>query len=175
MRFIASTAHPDVLEVVDRGHAISFSFADVMRYHGFGSPGGVALGFRAVQRGLPLLGSTCERRKIDVQTAFPGPGARDAFECALRAVTEDRYRVDPALERTELAPTRARFVFRLACGGRAVTLTLREGFVVPEFLDLLGKERDATQAARLEELKGELADRLMAAAPGAVYDASVDT
>lgn len=158
--------------MVDRGRAIVFSFADVMRYHGFGSPGGAALAFRAVQCGLPRLGAGVERRAIDVRTAFPGPGARDAFECVLRAVTEDRYRVDPALERRDLAPTRARFVFRLACRSRSVTLTVREGFVVPEFVELLAQERDAARAARLEQLKGELADRLMATEPDAIFDAS---
>ena len=69
-----------------------------MRYHGPGSPGGVAHGFKVLERALPLLApeGLCERREIVVETAFGGPGARDAFELVTRAVTGDRYHLDPA-------------------------------------------------------------------------------
>ena len=89
----------DTIEVVDRGERIRFSVADVMKYHGPGSPGGVAHAFKVLERALPLLDpdGPCERRQIVVETAFGGPGARDAFEMVTRAVTDDRYRVDPAL------------------------------------------------------------------------------
>src|SRR3954447_26103816 len=77
------------LVVVDDGRRLAFSFADLMRYHGPGSPGGVAHAFKVMERALPLLdpAGPVERREVLVETAFGGPGARDAFELVTRAVT----------------------------------------------------------------------------------------
>ena len=175
-RSIASAATPDTLLVLDHGHPIAFSFADVMKYHGPRSPGGVAHAFKVLQRALPLLepDGAPERREIAVHTAFAGPGARDAFECVLRAVTEDRYVVDASLQRTDLASTRARFVFRLAYRDRLATLTLREGFVTEEFLELAGQDgRTPEQEAHLTQLKQEMADRVMSASADDVYHATL--
>ena len=89
-------------------------------------------------------------------------------------IRDRRYAVDPALERADLPPTRARFVFRLTYRDRVVTLTLHDGFVDPEFLELLRQERTPEQDARLTELKRGLADRVMAAPAPAVYEAQAD-
>ena len=51
----------------------------MLRYHGGHSPGGAAIAYKVLERALPELGA-CERREIVVETAFGGPGARDAFE-----------------------------------------------------------------------------------------------
>lgn len=82
----------ETIQVVDRGRPIGFSFDDMLRYHGGGSPGGVAHAFKVLERALPLLSpdGLSERREIVVETAFGGPGARDAFELVTRAVTGDR-------------------------------------------------------------------------------------
>lgn len=164
----------ETIEVVDRGVRLTFSFEDVMRYHGGGSPGGVAHAFKVLQRALPLLDphGPCERRELVVETAFGGPGARDAFEMVARAVTDDRYRVDPALARPEHGRARERFVFRLAYRNLQVTLALREGFVTDEFVDLAGREhRTADEERHLDVLKREMADRVMARPADEVYDA----
>ncbi len=147
---------PDELVVFDRGVPLGFTFRDLMSYHGPGSPGGVAHGFKVMERALPLLEpeGPPERREIEVATAFGGPGARDAFELVLRAVTEGRYTVDPALARPERGFTRERFVFRLAYRGREVALGVREGFVTEEFLDArahAGSGAGAGRAARRAE------------------------
>jgi hypothetical protein len=161
------------LELIDRGRRVSFSLEDVLRYHGGGSPGGAAIAFKALELALPLLGpdGPCERREIHVATAFGGPGARDAFEMVTRAVTGDRYRIEPDLARPERGRTLERFVFRLSYGDRSTTLVLREGFVTDEFIDLARTEgRDADQERRLDVLKRELADRVMSSPPAAVFD-----
>lgn len=165
----------DTVEVADRGHRIAFSFDDILKYHGPGSPGGAALGFKALQRGLPLLDpdGPCERREIRVETAFGGPGARDAFELVTRAVTGDRFHLDAALARPERGRALERFVFRLGYHDRRTTLLLREGFVTDEFIDLARTEgRDAGQERRLDALKLALAERVMARPASDVYDAS---
>ena len=150
-----------MLEVVERGAPLRFSFEDVLRYHGGHSPGGAAIAYQVLERALGALGP-CERREIEVETAFGGPGARDAFELVTRAVTDGRYRVDAALERPERGRVLERFAWRLSCGGRTVELLLREGFVDEEFVELARAERDAAQEARLAELKRALAERVLA-------------
>jgi hypothetical protein len=163
-----------LIGVTERGRAIQFSAEDLMRYHGPGSPGGVALGFKALERALPLLDpdGPCERREVSIQTAFGGPGARDAFEMVTRAVTGERFRLDPALARPELGRARERFVFRFGYRGRSATLVLRDGLVTEEFIDLVRTEnRDEEQERHLDGLKLELADRVMRCPADEVFDA----
>lgn len=165
------------LEVLEKGRTLSFSFEDLMRYHGPGSPGGVAHAFKVMERAFALLqdGGPPERREITVATAFGGPGARDAFEMVTRAVTGERYVLDPALERPERGTALERFVFRVGYRGRSVTLAVREGFVSDEFIALARKERDAGEEARLDLLKQEMAGRVMAGPAADVYDATLDS
>ena len=160
-----------MLEVTEHGAVLRFSFPDVLRYHGGHSPGGAAIAYKVLERALPELGG-CGRREIAVATAFGGPGARDAFECVLRAVTDGRYTVTDALARTERGRVLERFAWELSCGGRTVALVLREGFVDEEFVDLARADRDAEQEARLTVLKRALAERVMARAAAEVVELS---
>ncbi|MEA2454882.1 MAG: hypothetical protein QOI45_1144, partial [Thermoleophilaceae bacterium] len=96
-----------------------------------------------------------------------------AFELVARAVTGDRFRVDPRLARPERGRTRERFVFRLGYRDTDVTLALREGFVTEEFADLARTdERNADQERRLDVLKLEMAERVLAHPAGEVYEVS---
>jgi hypothetical protein len=161
------------VEVVENGEPLRYTFSDLMRYHGPGFPGGVAHAFKVLERALPLLGAgeAVERREIAVRTSFAGPGGRDAFEMVTRAVTGDRFVVDPALARPERGPTLERYVFQLSYRDRTVTLTIREGFVTDEFITLARTEgRTAEQEARLTVLKSEMAQRLLARPAVEVYD-----
>jgi hypothetical protein len=161
------------IDVVDGGRLLRFGLADLMRYHGPGYPGGVAHGFTVMRRAWPLLDPTGPpvRREIRLETAFPGPGARDAFELVTRAVTEDRYVVRPEMERPELGRVRARYVFRWTYRDRTVTLQIRDGFVTDEFITLARTpNRSEVQEAHLAVLKQEMADRLLAVPPDEVYD-----
>ncbi len=163
------------IEVIDRGHLISFSFDDLIRYHGMGSPGGVAHAFKVLERALPLLSpdGLCERREIFVTTAFEGPGARDGFEMVTRAVSGERFRIDAGLARPERGRALERFVFRLGYRGRETTLALREGFVSDAFIDLARTEqRNAEQERHLAALKREMSERVMARPASEVYDAT---
>lgn len=163
----------DTLEVLDQGQGIAISYAELLKYHGPGYPGGVAHAFKVMERAFPLLDPDRppERREIVIETAFGGPGARDAFEMATRAVTGERYVVDPALERPQRGTTLERYVFRLTYRARTVTVTIRDGYVRDEFIALARKEgRTAGEEEHLAVLKQEMADRLMAAPAIDVYD-----
>jgi hypothetical protein len=165
------------IDVLDEGRPLSCSFDDILKYHGFGSPGGVAHAFKVMERAWPELspgGAPPERREITVATAFGGPGARDAFEFVTRAVTGERYVVDAALARPERGRTLERFVFRLGYRERTVTLLLRDGYVADEFIELARRDdRSVDDETRLAALKPEMADRVMAARAEHVYDSLV--
>jgi hypothetical protein len=167
---------PDRVVVLEDDRELSFSFADMLEYHGGGSPGGVAHAFKVMQRGLPFLelAGPVQRRAILIETAFGGPGARDAFELVTRAVSESRFRLDPSLARPEHGRARERFVFALRSQDRVVTLTLREGFVTDEFIDLTRRDnRSVEEERRLTAMKSGMAARVTSAAASAVYDATV--
>lgn len=162
----------DVIRVSDRGRELAFSFEEMLRYNGRRSAGGVAIAFKALERATGLLDAVPDRRAIAVATAFGGPGARDAFELVARAVSDGRYRIDPALARPALGPVRARFVFHVAAGERGTVLVLRDGFVTEEFLALANAEaRTGEEDRRLDALKDDLATRVMGATAAEVFDA----
>lgn len=162
-----------VVLVRELGQTLEFAFEDALRYAGPHSPAGVAVGFKALQRAFDLLSPAAapERRAVTIRTPFRGPGARDCFELVTRAVTDGRYTVD----RTLLRPDRGRlledFVFELSLDGATVTLLLRDGFVTDEFIDLARTDhRTAAQELRLDALKADLAQRVLAARTDEVFE-----
>jgi hypothetical protein len=163
----------ETIEVRELGQTISYSFDDMMRYHGPGSPGGVASAFKVLQRAIEVLSpdEAPQRRNIVVRTAFRGPGARDGFEAVTRAVTDGRYTVDRTLLRADRGRLLEDFVFEVGVGEDSVTLLLRDGFVTEEFVDLARTDdRTDAQERRLDELKTQLAQRVMAAPAADVYE-----
>jgi hypothetical protein len=163
----------ETIEVAERGHTIAFSFDDLMRYHGPGSPGGVAVAFKALQRAFAVLSPERPppRRSVVVRTAFRGPGARDGVEAVTRAVSDGRYTVDRALVRPDRGRLLEDFVFEVGIGGRPVSLLLRDGFVTDDFLDLARTDhRTPQQESRLDQLKAQLAQHVMDTPAAEVFD-----
>ena len=163
------------IAVTELGRTLQFSFDDALRYAGPGSPGGVAIGFKALQRAFAVLSpeGPPERRAVTIRTAFRGPGARDAAEAVTRAVTDGRYTVDRTMLRTDRGHLLEDFVFEFCLRDAAVTLLLRDGFVDDEFIDLARTEhRTDGQEDRLDLLKAQLAQRVMAASANEVFEAS---
>ncbi len=165
------------LTVLENGTPLTFRFTDMLAYHGPGFPGGVAHGFKVMERAFPLLagGAAPERREIHIATAFPGPGGRDAFELVTRALTDGRYVVDASLAGPEvLESPKGRYYFRLGYRGTGVEVTIKPGHVRDEFITLARKDgRTPDEEGRLAELKQEMADRLMSLPATEIYDARV--
>jgi hypothetical protein len=162
------------LQVVDGGRPIAFTFEDMMAYHGPHSPAGVAMAFKVMQRAFGHLsaGLPPPRRSVAVRTAFRGPGARDGFEVVTRGVTEGRYTVDRSLLRSDRGRLLEDFVFEVTVEGQTATFILRDGFVTDEFIDLARAEnRTDMQEQRLDELKAQLAQRVLSTASVDVFDA----
>jgi hypothetical protein len=161
------------IEVQELGQTIAYSFEDLMKYHGPGSPGGVAQSFKVMERAFAVLAPDGPpiRREISIRTSFGGPGARDGFEAVTRAVTGERFTHDPSLARPQLGRERERFIFVVSYGERSVTLALRDGYVPVEFMDLVRTDgRTEEQKARLDVLKAEMAELVMRSAATDVYD-----
>jgi hypothetical protein len=161
------------LRVHEDGRPIDFSYEDISKYHGFAAPGGVAMAFKVMERAFPLLSpdGPVERREVEIATPFRGPGARDAFECVTRAVTGERFTIDPYLERPDVDQTQARFVFHLTYRGHTVHLHVRAGQVSKEFITLAQQsELSAADEKRLDELKLEMAEQVMSQDAQDVYD-----
>jgi hypothetical protein len=165
---------PSRLEILDHGDLITFTFEDLLKYHGRGAIGGVAHGFKVMERALPLLadGEPPEREGIVIDSAFGGAGARDAFEMVTRTVTGGRFRFDPDLAPDAPDSPIGRYFFRFTYrDGPAVDLTLRPGLVSDEFVDLARRgASNPEEEAKLERMKQDMADRLMALPASEVYD-----
>lgn len=164
----------NAVTAIERGREMSFTFADLLLYHGHGFPGGVVHAFKAMQRAFPLLddGRLPERREIVVLTAFSGPGGRDAIEMVTRAVTEGRFEVDKSMGgRDVFSEPPGPYWFRFTHRGTVVTVAIRPGHVREEFVRL-GQTTDRSPAleSRLKELKQEMADRLLPLPATAIYD-----
>ncbi|HET9442027.1 MAG TPA: hypothetical protein VFO65_01820 [Acidimicrobiales bacterium] len=153
------------LEVLDHGDPVTISFDDLLKYHGRSSVAGLAIGFKAMERAFPVLspGAPPERYDLRVETAFPGGGARDAFEMVARAVTGDRFVVDEAMGPPEApeAPG-GRFFFRLSYRGAAADLVMRPGVVSEKFVARVCRgPASPDEEEHLARLKQDLAARLL--------------
>jgi hypothetical protein len=156
----------DAIEVQEQGRAVTFTFDEMLRYSGPGSPGGVALGFKVMERAFALLepDGRVERREVLVETGFWGPGARDACELVTRSLTEGRYIVDASFARPDRGHTLETFAFQVAYRGRRVSLVVREGVITDEFVRLAQAGRHTPEEAeRFVAMKQALADQLMGA------------
>lgn len=166
-------SQPAAITVSEGGQLLSYRFEDLMRFHGFGFPGGVTHGFKVMQLALPLLSpnEAPERREISIATPFSGPGARDAFEMVTRCLTEGRYKVDPTLAKFERGEVLKGYVFNLTYRERTAFLQIKEGHVREEFI-LLGRKASRTTAeeAKLSWLKQEMTDRLLPLPADSVYE-----
>jgi len=163
----------ETIAVIDHRRELTFGFEDMNRYHGGGSPAGVATALKVLQRAFALLSPDRppDRRSVVIRTAFRGPGARDGFEAVTRAVSDDRFAVDRTLIRSDLGRLREDFVFAVSIGGASVTMVLRDGFVSAEFIDLARMpDRTADQESRLDFLKAKLAQALLSTPADELYD-----
>ena len=163
----------ETILVEERGQLLEFSYTDMLCYAGPHSPAGVATAFKVMQRAFGALSPNQppQRRSVVIRTPFQGPGARDGFEAVTRAVTDGRYIIDLALARPDRGRLLQSFVFQVAIAGRAGTLLLRPGFVTAEFMRLAGKsDRSQADEAQLDDLKAQLAQRVLSAPAEDVYD-----
>ncbi len=161
------------LVVYEDGKQISYTFDDLMKYHGPGFPGGVVHAYKVMERAFPLLAPDgyLERRRIEIDTSFGGPGGRDAFEMVTRVVSRETYRVDKSLGDPWLDDgNRRHYFFRLTYEDKSVELMIKPGHLRDEFF-ALGAIQDKTDDEKLRHqwLKQEMTDRLLGLDARAIY------
>lgn len=166
----------DSITVSENNHLITFTYAEILAYHGGGFPGGVVHGLKAMQAGFALLDSgPLQRREIRIETAFTGPGGRDALEMVTRALTDGRLHVDRSLGGLDVitdlpGPYFWRFLYR----DRMVEARIKPGHVRKEFVDLGAKQnKTREEIQRHEALKQEMADRLLPCPAHEIYSVTL--
>jgi hypothetical protein len=167
--------------VRDGDDTIRFVFADVEKYHGQGSIGGAAIGFKVVEAALGALfpDAPAPREALTIVSGHGGPGFRDAFELITRAVTRGAYTVDrdrQAGRLNPLSPTAYSFTF-LVADGRAADVVMRDGIVPYRFYELwhlVGNgAAGAAERAELITVKRAVADDVIARPVAALFDVTV--
>ncbi len=159
----------DDIRIIDRGSELRIGYEDCARYHGRSSIGGVALGFRLMQRALAELcpqGAIPDRAAVTAYSAFPGEGVRDALEMIARVVTRGVYRVAPAADVPGPSAAVGRLYFEIGYDGRRTALAVAPGVMGEDFI-ALGRRNLAgalipTEAARFQEMKEALARAALA-------------
>ena len=168
---------PAPIRVIDHGTELAIPFEACVAYHGRTSIGGLALGFRLLQWSIAELSPNRvpDRESIRLQTTFPGPGLRDAFEMVARVVTRGAYEVLPASAAPANAPegVTGPMYFRVGVGQRELEVVLPPGAISAEFI-AAGRhvKSGAAKAAEIErwtELKEALATSVWAAEPEALF------
>ncbi|MBV2187468.1 MAG: hypothetical protein KUL88_23375, partial [Rhizobium sp.] len=120
----------------------------------------------------PLLSAMpLERREVEIVTAFPGHGGRDALEMVTRAVTGGRLVLDKSIGGTHVInDPPGPYVFRFSYRGKTAEAVIKPGHVKEEFITLGAKpDKTPDEIARHEELKAEMAYRLLPLAGREVY------
>ena len=83
------------LSIDDQDGPLEIGFEDLKKFHGTRSICGLTVGFTILSAAWPHLsaGQPLARDTIEIETGFPGPGARDAFEMITRAVSREAYHI----------------------------------------------------------------------------------
>lgn len=171
-----STWVEPVLNCADAGNKLTLHVSEAFHYHGFDAPGGVALGFRLLQKALACLApeeAWPDRRQLTLFTSFPGRGLKDTMEMTTRMISDGRYCVE-----TDFCDKRVQegvcggFYFRFGYRGREVELAPVEGYPGREFVRLGRASKqpdfDAEQAVAWTRAKFALANTLLTASANAV-------
>lgn len=153
------------LDILDEGQMKRLDYDGLLRFHQGSAKWGATVAFRALQRAGRYLsaGGLWDRRSLTVTSAHPGPGVRDAVEYVTRCVGRGRY----LLTRPDLAGHCGydmQYAWWIDDGTRIVSVRLREEFVPEDFFVLIDRMETAMEQPgdrdRLEDVKGQLIDRL---------------
>jgi len=168
----------NTLSFKDIDGPIEISFDDLKKYHGTRSLCGLSVGYTVLGAAWASLsdGEPLERDDITVETAFGGPGARDAVEMVTRAVSRDAFQIvsdkQPDAQIAEAA--KGAYWYRITAKGRAVELGLKQDILPKDFIRLrrilLAGNATAEEAATFRGLQRELSNRLLSMDPSSAFN-----
>ncbi len=172
---------PTALQIKDGEDVLFITYESMLQYHGREFIGGVALAYKLLELAFDQLahGIVPARGQWLIRVGVYGPGIIDGLEMATRALTRGGMMIQPELSAGNQAPDAAdgrggKYYFEMVYGGRQLNVTLKEGLLPGEFLQLAGKTHDGTisvgERQRLQELKAEIARFLLTQKPEALFD-----
>ena len=159
----------NTVSVKDADGPIEISFEDLKKYHGTQALCGLTVGYTVLSAAWQSLsdGEPLDRDDITVETAFPGPGARDAVEMVTRAVSREAFKVvsDKKPDANIAEAAKGAYWYKVTAKGRSVELGLKQGVLPKEFLGLrrklLAGDATAEEAETFRGLQKELSSRLL--------------
>lgn len=169
------------LRVKDRGTILEIGFEDLVKYHGRFYIGGVALAYKLMEIGFRELvpDDIPDREQISFTSGLglSGPGVIDAVEMVTRAKTRGRLVLEEEAAKNKPGPVApngiGRYYFEVRYADRAVGLAVRDNVIPNEFMELSRKVHDETisetEKIRLQQVKEELAEKILAAAPDELF------
>lgn len=170
----------NVICIRDRDTVLEITYQDMIKYHGRAFIAGVAMAFKLLELVVAkLTDGELARDKISVVLAVNGPGIIDGIEMATRAKSLGTLSVNQQIAQGKDAPEAAdgqggKYYFEFAYNGKKMAVTLKNGLVPQEFLDLAYKTHAVTitetETARLQQLKEEIAGVLMAMHAEKLFD-----
>ena len=157
---------------------IEISFDDVKKYHGTRSLCGLTVGYTVLGAAWASLsdGEPLDRNDITVETAFGGPGARDAVEMVTRAVSREAFQLVGNKQPDENIAEAAKgaYWYRITANGRAVELGLKQDILPKDFIRLrrksLAGEASAEEMKAFRSLQIELSNRLLSMDPLSAFN-----
>jgi len=152
---------------------IEISFDDLKKYHGTRSLCGLSVGYTVLGAAWESLsdGEPLDRNDIKVETAFGGPGGRDAVEMVTRAVSREAFKLvaDKQPDENIAEAAKGAYWYRITANGKAVELGLKPDILPTDFVKLrrilLAGDATAEQAATFRGLQFELSKRLLSMDP----------
>lgn len=161
------------LTIQDIDGPIEITFDDLKKFHGTRSICGLTVGYTMLRAAWECLsdGNPLDRNTIEVDTAFGGPGGRDAVEMVTRAVSREAFKVvsdkQPDTKIAEAA--KGAYWYRVSAGGKTVELGLKPDVMPKEFVRLrrlmLANEATAEQREEFRTLQLKLSNRLLSTEP----------
>lgn len=164
-----------LIQVRDQQDTLSFSFDDLVKYHGRFNIGGVAMAFRVLAEGFSRLSPAAapERSQISFKSGLgeKGTGVIDAIEMVTRAKTRGQLTLEQSWLGDKPGPAtpdgRGKYYFELTVAGKQLGFELQSGLIPAEFIELTRKLHAETitehEQQRLRQIKEYLALTILAA------------
>ena len=157
---------------------IEISFDDLKKYHGTRSLCGLSVGYTVLGAAWAALsdGEPLDRNDITVETAFGGPGARDAVEMVTRAISRDAFQLvsDKQPDNNIAEAAKGAYWYRITGNGKAVELGLKPDILPENFIKLrrilLAGNGTDEQAKAFRGLQIELSNRLLSMDPLSAFN-----
>lgn len=152
---------------------IEITFDDLKKFHGTRSLCGLSVGYTVLRAAWASLsdGEPLDRNDIKVETAFGGPGARDAVEMVTRAVSREAFHLvsDKKPDAHIAEAAKGAYWYRVTAKGKAVEFGLKQNILPKEFVTLRRKVLAGTattaETTTFRGLQIELSERLLSMEP----------